>query len=245
MRAQVIRAARPALLIGALAALQGQTAKHVTAQTRADETAPAPLQGVVVAESTEQPVDAAEVSILGSDRTVTTGRWGSFAFADVAPGPVTLQVRAAGHPSVVLDVEVSPDRVAFVRVVLPSVAAVLSELFVPGSRPTAGPADGARTAADLLALQVPRARISSGEVGKVDYKVRLRPAGTLTDNVEPLVLLDGVVLANERVFAVLEQIPASEVAEIEVLRGPAAAFRYPYAANGVVHVKTKKGRPRS
>jgi outer membrane receptor for ferrienterochelin and colicin len=31
------------------------------------------------------------------------------------------------------------------------------------------------------------------------------------------------------------------VAEIEILRGPAAAFLYPFAANGVVNVKTKRG----
>ncbi len=37
----------------------------------------------------------------------------------------------------------------------------------------------------------------------------------------------------------LSQIPASNVEKIEVLRGPAAAVRYPLAANGVVLVTTQ------
>jgi outer membrane receptor for ferrienterochelin and colicin len=38
----------------------------------------------------------------------------------------------------------------------------------------------------------------------------------------------------------LRMIPATDVADISVLRGPAAAFLYPYAANGVISVTTKK-----
>ena len=41
-------------------------------------------------------------------------------------------------------------------------------------------------------------------------------------------------------FDVLSQIPASDVEDIEVLRGPTAAFLYPFAANGVVEVRTKR-----
>ena len=43
----------------------------------------------------------------------------------------------------------------------------------------------------------------------------------------------------------LRQIPASDVEDIKVLKGPAAAFLYPLAANGVVAVTTRSaGRPR-
>ena len=37
----------------------------------------------------------------------------------------------------------------------------------------------------------------------------------------------------------LSQIPASQVLDIRVLRGPVAAFLYPLAANGVVLVTTR------
>ena len=201
----------------------------------------APLQGVVVDEATHQPVDSAVVKILGTDVAVSTSRWGSFAFPDLPPGQLALQVSAPGHPSIVQDVELREGRVVFLQIVLPSVAAVLHELLVSGT-PRSGTFEAARTAADLLAFQVPRARVSTGVVGKSDYEVRLRPGGTFQGNAAPMVLIDGVVVSNDDgAYDALERIPASDVAEIQVLRGPAAAFLYPYAANGVINVVTKRG----
>jgi outer membrane receptor for ferrienterochelin and colicin len=49
-------------------------------------------------------------------------------------------------------------------------------------------------------------------------------------------------MARSSAFDALERIPASDVERVEVLRGPAAAFLYPYAANGVINVVTKRGR---
>ena len=213
-----------------------------TGQAQPPALSEARLQGVVVDETTRQPVDSATVSLAGHGEAVITGRWGDFAFPDAPLGTVAVQVSAPGHPSVVQDVTVVGDRIAFVQIVLPSVAAVLSELLVRGSQ-AGPPTEAARTAADLLALEVSRMRPSSGEVGKSDYQVRLRSANTFQGVGEPLILIDGVVMSRaQNAFDALEQIPASDVDEIELLKGPAAAFLYPYAANGVVHVKTKKGR---
>ncbi len=201
----------------------------------------APLQGVVVDEATYQPVDSATVIIVGTNLVVTTNRWGSFAFPDAPLGPVSLQVSAPGHPSIVEDVEVREGRVVFMQVALPSVAAILSELFVSGAS-RAHASETARTAADLLALEVPRTRVSSGMVGGSNYQLRLRPGNTFLGNGAPLILIDGVVMSSdEGAFDALERIPASDVAEIEILKGPATAFLYPWAANGVVNVKTKRG----
>jgi outer membrane receptor protein involved in Fe transport len=217
--------------------------RPAAAQTQAADPPPLqpPLQGVVVDEATYQPLQSATVTIVGTDLQVTTGRWGSFAFPDAPTGQVGIHVSAPGHPSVVQHVEVTEGRVVFMRVVLPSVAAVLAELLVKGT-PRAQTSEVARTAADLLALEVPRARISSGVVGKSDYQLRLRPSTTIMGNGAPLILIDGVVMSNDdSAYDALERIPASNVAEIEVLKGPAAAFLYPFAANGVVNVKTKRG----
>jgi hypothetical protein len=198
------------------------------------------LRGVVVDEVTEQPIDSAVVSLVGSDVAIPTDRWGFFTVADAPLGPHALYVSAPGHPSVLVDVEVREDRVTFVRIILPSVAAVLSELFVR-SQPAASAQDNARTAADLLALAVPRTRVSSGIVGKSDYAIELRPGTTFQGNVQPMILIDGVVMTTDHAFDALQRIPASQVADIEVLRGPAAAFLYPFAASGVVLVRTKQG----
>ena len=204
----------------------------------------APLQGVVVDEATYQPVVSATVTLLGTDVSVSTGRWGTFAFPELRPGPVSLQVSAPGHPSIVQDFEVREDRVVFVQIMLPSVAAVLAELLVP-TTPRANTSELARSAADLLALQVPRTRVNTGIVGANDYQLNLRPGTSLQSNTAPLVLIDGVVLSSDAGgYDALERIPAGDVAEIQVLKGPAAAFLYPYAANGVINVVTKRGARR-
>jgi outer membrane receptor protein involved in Fe transport len=196
---------------------------------------------VVVDATTGQPIVGARVTVLGTDAVVTTERWGSFAFAGVNPGRVSLQVSAPDRPTTVQNVEVSARGVVFVQIVLPSLAAVLEELVVSGTRGV-GPSDAAQTAADLLADRVPGLRVRAGSVGDNDRQVRLRSANTFQGNGAPLILIDGVVLTHDdRGYGALEQIPAADVAEIQVLDGPSAAFRYPYAAGGVINVVTKKG----
>ena len=72
-------------------------------------------------------------------------------------------------------------------------------------------------------------------------------ASSFTLRGEPLILLDGVMISSggatggATALDALKQIPASDVIEIEVLRGPAATARYPLAANGVVLVETRAG----
>jgi outer membrane cobalamin receptor len=73
----------------------------------------------------------------------------------------------------------------------------------------------------------------------------LRGTGSLALSLMPSIFIDGVVVSNpEEGLDVLSRIPASDVLDIEVLRGPAAAFRYPFAANGVVLVRTRLGAGR-
>lgn len=235
------RSYRISLVALVAAGLCARVGAEAAAQDPGQDASNAPLQGVVVDAATYQPVDSATVTLLGTDLSVSTGRWGSFTFPGAPPGQLSLQVSAAGHPSIVQDVEVREGRVVFVQIVLPSVAAVLSELLVPASGGSTS--EVARTAADLLALQVPRTRVSTGVVGKSDYQIILRATNTFQGSNAPLILIDGVVMSqSEGAFDALERIPASDVERLEVLKGPAAASLYPYAANGVVNVVTKRGR---
>lgn len=202
------------------------------------------LQGIVVYESTGQPIESATVSLVGTDIETQTGRYGSFAFPDAPLGKMSVRVTAPGHPSVVQEVEVKDDGIVFVRFMLPSIAAVLSELLVgvPRDRPLTA---GSLTAADLLAFEAPSTRVTSGNVGKIDYLIQLRAsANTFNLSREPLVLIDGVMIGPGQALETLSQIPASDVLDIEVLTGPAAMARYPLAANGVVLVKTRWGSHR-
>jgi hypothetical protein len=237
--------------VGALAALGlfvvGQHALPLTAAAQQPGARNlAPLQGVVVDELTFQPVQEATVSLVDEDLQTQTGRFGGFVFPDTPLGLMWIRVTAPGHPSVMQRVEVKQDRIVFVRFMLPSVTAVLTELLVnvPGNQSTAELASqvGRLTAADMLAFKVPSTRVTDGDPGNASYAVRLRASGTSFQlNTEALIVIDGVMISGHqgRAMEALRQIPASEVADLKVLRGPAAAFLYPFAANGVVVVTTR------
>ena len=208
--------------------------------TPAVETRPL-LQGVVVHETTGQAIQSATVTLVGTDLETRTGRFGDFAFPDVQPGLVSIRVTSPEHPSMVQEVEVKSDAIAFVQFVLPSINAILSELLVgvPHNRSAAAEPE---TAADLLAGKASKfMQTNNGIVGKNDGVVNLRGINTFSSGVQPQIYIDGVkVSGGETALEALIQIPASQVLEIEVLRGPAAAFLYPLAANGVVLVRTKR-----
>ena len=236
------------LWAGALAALglllvgQHASPRLAAAQPTLAAQTDAPLQGVVVHESTGQPVESATVSLIGTDIETQTGRFGGFAFPDPPLGLASVRVTAPGHPSVVQEVEVTADGIVFVQFTLPTVAAVLSELFV-GIQRGRSSVFGAVTAADLLAIKVPSTRVRSGILGQNDYSIRLRGFNSITPNSGPLVLIDGILIVEEALEA-LRQIPAEDVQDIEILRGPTAAFLFPFAAAGVVLVTTRQGRAR-
>jgi hypothetical protein len=85
----------------------------------------AALEGVVLEESTSEPVEGAVVSIWGTDEQVTTGADGDFRFTEVLPGTYDVTVEHAGaqdfgltSPPVRVDLEVG--NVASVRLVLNS-----------------------------------------------------------------------------------------------------------------------------
>ncbi len=227
--------------------LVNQSALPLT--TAAQQTIPgaptqALLQGVVVFESTGQAVESATVRLVGTDIETQTGRYGGFAFPDVEPGVFSVRVSAVGHPSVVQEVEVGGDGIVFIQFRLPSIAAVLSELLVGAQRE--GQAEIELTAADLLVAEVPSTRINTGIIGRTDYQIQLRNSGSsFSENTEPLIFIDDVLMSRlGQALQTLSQIPASDVEHIEVLKGPAAAFRYPMAANGVVLVTTRSGSGR-
>jgi len=206
----------------------------------------APLQGVVVDELTFRPVEAATVLLVDTGLQTQTGTYGGFAFPDTPLGLMWIRVAAPGHPSVLQRVEVKRDAIVFVRFMLPTVAAVLAELLVsvPGNESTAQLASiaGQLTAADMLAFKVPSTRVTDGDPGNASYAVRLRASGTsFQSNTEALIVIDGVMISGHqgRAMEALRQIPASEVEDLKVLRGPAAAFLYPFAADGVVVVTTR------
>ena len=233
---------RSTLTTAGLCAIALHAACPLAGQLQATPQSDARLQGVVVDQATYQAVNSATVSLDGIDGVVTTGRWGGFAIPDAPIGSVSIRVSAPGRVTVVQSVKVTGERVAFVQVVLPSVAATLTELFVQINPDLDRGVESAKTAADLLAIEAPRARVNTNAVGRNDYSIVLRPGQTVAGSAEPLILIDGVVMANGGLaYEALLGIPATDVKDIQVLTGVAAAL-YPLSANGVILVRTVRGR---
>jgi len=231
----------PIRSLALLAVTLGLTTAALQAQDRQSQAAPARVQGVVVMESTFEPIPDAVVTVVGTDIATRTGPLGQFALSDVAEGTAWIRVSAPGLPSVREQVEVSADGVVFLQFRMPEdVFAVLDDVNVDvwgGHGATAE----ATSALELVAAKVPSiSSITSADIGDKNAAVRLRGVSSLTQSGDPLIVVDDVVIRGAPPLELLSQIPAGDVESIEVLRGPAAAFRYPFAANGVISIRTKK-----
>lgn len=194
------------------------------------------LQGIVVDEATRQPVGSATVTLVGQDLAVEVGWRGTFDFPDAPMGLVLVRVDAPGRPSLTQEVEVSLETIVFLEFLVPEISAFLSEFLVQGSPDKF---EGTiENAADLVVRKVPGAGSIDAELG-YDAPLKLRGSSTLSSAGEPLIFLDGIRLEGMgRALETLSQIPASDVTDVRVLRGPAAAFLYPLASNGVILVET-------
>ncbi|MDH3205449.1 MAG: TonB-dependent receptor plug domain-containing protein [Gemmatimonadota bacterium] len=205
-------------------------------------TSSARLQGVVVVESTFEAIIGATVSIIDTDIETQTGSLGDFAILDAPLGKVWVRVSAPGFPSVRDQVEITEDGIVFVQFRMPEdVGTVLDDVIVVVVDPDVASSE-AGSALDLLAIKIPSISMrSTGSVGTNMGWVRLRGFNSITQDGNPLVVIDDVAVTGERPpLEVLSQIPANDVESIEVLRGTTAAHRYPYATNGVIVVKTKR-----
>lgn len=203
-----------------------------------------PLQGVVVDEMTFEPIRSATITIIETGQSVGTNMFGSFAFPDPPIGPVTLRITAPDHVTIVQDVQVRENRIAHLQVELPHISSILSGVLVRGQ--PGAVASEPTTAADIVGRRVPGLLTPQAGVGDVDRAVRLRGVSSFTQGGDPHLFVDGVRIEGAgAIYERLTRIPADDVERVDVLRGPAAAFLYPYAANGIIHVYTKSGGGRS
>jgi outer membrane receptor protein involved in Fe transport len=240
-----------AWLSGALALFSGGLVAQATAT----------LAGTIVDDGSGAPVEGASVLILGLDLLAKTNERGEFTFGTIPAGRLTLRYDSPAHPSVVEDVEVGADEVAFLQIRLAGIEAVLQELIVTAERTRTGtgtsetvirggPGD-ARTAADLLAEQVPGVSLRRNDGSAAGgARLRLRGTNSMTVGDAPAIYVDGILVSSREKsldlrassgLHVLEQIPASSVERIRVLRGPAAAAQYPSGFGGVIVIETRKG----
>lgn len=222
------------------------------------------LSGMVLDEASLEAVDGTTVVILGANRTTQTEADGSFSFSEVSAGSLNLRVSMPGYITMVETIEVAPGENTFVQFHLPRLEAMLEELIVQGGREREDRRTGASiseivpteeerslSAADLLAQRVPGLQISrAGESTGAELVVHLRSVRSVTQSSEPVIYLNGARIGGagptgrtsaSRGLRILEEIPASDIERIRILRGASAASMYADAANGVILIESRHG----
>lgn len=245
-------------IIMAVAVLVAASSVTVEAQARGS------LAGTVVDDTDGSPLEGAVVSVLETELSAEADDEGRFLLPGVPAGAVTVKVEHAGYSAVVERVEVSSTGVSYLRARLPRMETMLRELMVRAGREDDGGSsegevrgeDGtSKTAADLLAQDVPGVEIGGGEgVVGAGSQIRLRGVSSISLSNAPAIYLDGVRIdegarqspgaRGMAALHVLQTISASDVERIRVLRGPSAAAQYAESANGVILVETRRGNER-
>lgn len=218
------------------------------------------LEGIVLDDQTLQPVEGARVSVSGESDPLFTAQDGSFSFGLFPVGVVQLRVQLDGYSSALEQVEVVAEEGTFLQLSMTPIAATLAELIARSGRRRAdldaveaGDSDSSRTVAELLSQRLPGVTVDrgSGVLGG-GVEVRIRGVGSISGAREPAIFLDGIRLNPSRPpdlslrttpgLQILDEIPASQVRSVRVLRGPSASAAYGESADGVILIETDRGQ---
>jgi TonB-linked SusC/RagA family outer membrane protein len=237
------------------------------------------VRGRVTAAGSGAALAEALVSVEGTRVSVRTGAQGDFVVPRAPAGQVRLFVRAIGHKSqrVVIPpgvdsvaVALEPDVLRLEEVVVTGQATGVERQNLPNAVATVSADELTRAPTPTLenALQgkIPGAVIAanSGAPGG-GMQVNLRGTSTITGSVDPLYVIDGIVVSNAAIPSNMDAVTGSraggnprvqddpvnriadlnpeDIERIEVLKGASAAAIYgAKAANGVIIITTKRGR---
>jgi TonB-dependent starch-binding outer membrane protein SusC len=228
------------------------------------------ITGVVTDQATQQPVAGAQVVVMGTQRGAMTDQQGRFSIPGVPAGSYEIRARRLGYAPTALRVTVAAGGTETANFALATSARTLDEVVVNAvtgqeqRRVEVGVNTGNINVGDLnkgpitkftdvLQGRVPGVMVQ-GAVGTTggSQRIRIRGANSLSLSNEPIYYIDGVQASNGRGgftlggqdYSRISDINPDEVENIEVLKGPAASALYgSAAANGVVLITTRRGRP--
>jgi TonB-linked SusC/RagA family outer membrane protein len=231
------------------------------------------VAGQVTDRSNQQPVAGAAVLVVGTSLQARTGREGRYSISNVPPGQYQVQVRfigfatatqpvsvTAGQPAT-LDFALTPAAVPLDVVVVSATGQEQLKREIGNTVPTIDAAKVAQeaaptNAADLLNSRVPGVEVEqSGGTAGAGSRIRIRGSTSLSLRNEPVVVIDGVRIDNTanadggigvggQAPSRLNDLNPEDIESIEVVKGPSAAVLYGTdAANGVIQIHTKQGRP--
>ena len=230
------------------------------------------IAGRVTDKASGQPLASVQVTISQTTRGALTDRDGRYRIENVAPGVVEVRARFIGYALGVQSVTVSANQVATADFLLAANPIGLEAVVVTASGAeqrarelgnAVSTIDAAKTTqeaaptnlADLLNSRAPNVQVmSSGGTTGTGARIRIRGSSSLSLSNEPIIVVDGIKVengANSNSIGVGGQVPSrlndinpEDIESIEIVKGPSAAALYGTdAANGVIQIRTKRGRP--
>lgn len=228
------------------------------------------IAGRVIDATTSAPVSRATVVLDNLRRQATTDESGAYRMTDIPAGEHTIEVRRLGYAPATRGVVVADGAAATADFALTPVASRLNEVVTtvtgPQRRLEVGNVVGTIDAdsvvrsapvtslSDLINARVPGTQVilNNGMSG-TSPRIRIRGLNSVTVANDPLLVVDGIRVENStgtlgsgygQTPGRLNDLNPEEIESIEIVKGPSAATLYGTdAANGVIVVKTKRGRP--
>jgi len=230
------------------------------------------IQGKVTEAATGNPLTGANVYIQDTRMGSVTDSDGFFEIVRVPPGNYALQISFVGYKAEERTVTIGAGQSVTVNVELVVDVLGLDEIVVTGMGGTQIKEKLGVTIAKVSAQSIVNSNesnvvaamagkvanveitTSSGEPGSSTY-IRIRGANTVTGGTQPLFVVDGIPINNSTRTTEgttggtiapnrASDINPEDIESIEILKGAAAAAIYgSRAANGVVLITTKSGRP--
>ncbi len=228
------------------------------------------IRGQVTDQATGQPIVGVLVSVVGTNRSVRSDQSGDYELTELPVGNITIRAATIGYAAETATIAVAAAAVVTQDFALPQAAVSLDALVVTAtgeqravevpnvitSIDAAGAAEEVApvSLASVIQGRAPGVQIinSSGTAG-TGTKIRIRGASSMSLTNEPILVVDGIRVDNRQndgggnvggqTISRINDFNPDEIESIEVVKGPSAAALYGTdAANGVIVIKTKKGR---
>lgn len=213
------------------------------------------LSGRVTDAGTGDAIPGANVSIVGTTQGAASALDGTYRIDGLEAGSYTVRVSFIGFISQeVSDVPITANEVTELNFALQEDVAGLDEVVVVGYgtqrrqnvtgaiSSVSGEALAAQPVVDVSSALQGRAPgvevVRNGGAPGGGSSIRIRGTGTVNDS-DPLVVIDGIPSSGG-----LDAVDPDNIASLEVLKDASAAAIYGNrAANGVILISTKRGRP--
>ena len=235
---------------------------------RAQQPGLAIVSGRITATGTGQPLADVRVMVVSTSLGVLTNSDGRYTLRGVPTGSIQIRALRVGYQEVKQPIAITEGGAATLDFVMVPAIVQLQEIVTTATgeqrKVELGNAlatinaskrveeTSISTFSDLLVAKASGVQISPPSMTGAAPVVRIRGASSLSLNNDPIYIIDGARMNGSSIgagvggtnFSFLNTLSPEEIEDIEIVKGPSAATLYgTQAANGVIVITTKKGRP--